>query len=108
MLKFLKYLPMVGLFQDVSESYKAETGKDRPAFLSRRFIGSMLLLTGGLSAILLGVSIDSDVLNTIADKIETIISAGIVIYGLVLGIVGQKKKAKSDTRLATEKAEDVK
>jgi len=91
-----KYLPLVGLLKDVSTAYKDETGKDRPAVLSRRFIGAVLALAGAFVSIQLGVEISADTLAQITDSLDKMVAAGTVLYGAVMVIVGLLKRKKDD------------
>lgn len=92
--KLLKYIKLFGLFKNVQGAYKTETGKDRPAYLSRRFIGAVIILGGAVLSLECGVKIDETLLASISDNIEKIVAAGIVLYGLVMGIVGTVKRKK--------------
>ena len=94
MFKFLKYLPLVGLFKDVSQAYEEEHGAGRPFYLSRRFIGAVIALVGGFAAVQFGVTLDADTLTHLADSTEKLLSAGVALYGAVLAIVGAFKARK--------------
>lgn len=96
MLRFLKFLPLVMMFKDVGDAYQSETGKDRPAVLSRRFIGAVLAIIGAALSIALGVTIDANILSSITESISTIITAGIALWGAVVGIIGIFKAKKSE------------
>lgn len=92
--KLIKYFKLFGLFKNVQKSYKEETGKDRPAYLSRRFIGAVIIVGGAVLSLELGVKIDESLLTDITNSIEKIVAAGIVLYGLVMEIVGIVKRKK--------------
>lgn len=94
MLKIFKYLKLLGLFRNVGDAYKEETGKDRPAYLSRRFIGALVILIGAVLSFQFGVKIDENILTNITENIEKVIAAAIVLYGLVMGIIGTVKRKK--------------
>jgi len=94
MFKFLKYLPLIGKFDDISVAYKEETGKDRPAYLSRRFVGAIVALTGATLAVIFGVTLDANMIEEVTKNIETMVSAGITLYGIVLAVYGLLKKKK--------------
>jgi len=102
MFKFLKYIPLVGLFKNVKTSYKEETGKDRPAYLSRRFIGTVIALGGAILAIQFGIIIDTTILEQLTDNIEKLVATVIAIYGIVLAIVGLFKKKDSNVTGGTK------
>ncbi len=95
MFKFLKYLPLVGLTKDVSKAYKEDTGKERPAYLSRRFVGALIALAGGFAAIQFGVKLDETILTQITDSLDKLIAAGIALYGAIVVIVGIFKRKKA-------------
>jgi hypothetical protein len=92
MFKFLKYLPLLLKLKEVSEIYEAETGKPRPALISRRFLGAVLLLISAGLAKYFDITIPENMIETIADNIDAIIVAAIGIYGGVMGVVGIVKK----------------
>jgi hypothetical protein len=96
MFKWLKYLPLAALGKNVSEAYKEETGKERPAYLSRRVIGAALVLAGGFTAIQSGVQIDANILNSITDSLDKIIAAGITLYGTIIFLIGLFKRKIPD------------
>lgn len=91
-----KYLPLVALGKDVRNSYTEEHGKDRPFWLSRRFIGSVIALGGGFVAVHYGVKIDAATLLTMTDSVEKMASAGVALYGAVVVVIGimQRKPAE--------------
>ncbi len=95
MFKFLKYLPLVSLTKDVSKAYKEDTGKERPAYLSRRFIGASIALAGGFAAIQFGIKFDETILTQITDSLDKLIAAGIALYGAIVVIVGIIKRKKA-------------
>ena len=94
MLKMFKYLKLIGLFKNSKKAYKEHTGRDRPAYLSRRFVGAVVLLVGTALSIYVGVEIDKEFLNMVADNIEKVVAAGIILYGAVMEIVGIVKRER--------------
>jgi hypothetical protein len=62
----LKVLP---IFRDVTQTYKQETGKDKPAFLSQRVWGATI---AGVTALLTGLGITLDADYSILDKIRIV------------------------------------
>lgn len=94
MFKFFKYLKLIGLFKNSKKAYRKHTGKDRPAILSRRFMGAVILLVGTTLSIYFGVEIDKELLNSVTDNIEKIVAAGIILYGAVMEIVGIVKRER--------------
>ena len=96
MITFIKYLPKVLLgFKDVSDKYKEETGQGRPWYLSRTFIFSALCFIGTLITIVTGISIDPQLLNTLADNLPTLISSIIALVGAILSFLAQWKSQKN-------------
>lgn len=96
MRKLIKYLKLFGLLKNVNKAYQEEKGKNRPAYLSRRFIGAVILLGGAVLSLKFGIKIDETVLTQITDNLDKAISAGIVLYGLIMGIVGIIKREKKE------------
>ena len=94
MFKIFKYLKLIGLFKNCNKAYKEHTGKDRPPYLSRRFVGAMVLLGGTALSIYFGVEINKELLNMIIDNIEKIIGASVILYGVVMEIVGIVKRER--------------
>jgi len=94
MFKLFKYLKLLGLFRNVTDAYKEYTGKDRPAYLSRRFVGALIILIGAVFSFHFGVKIDESILSNITESLEKIIAACIVLYGAVMEIVGILKRKK--------------
>jgi len=92
--KIFKYLTLIGLLQNVTNAYKEHTGKDRPAYLSRRFVGALIILIGAGLSVHYGVKIDENILTNITESLEKIIAASIVLYGAVMEIVGILKRKK--------------
>ena len=96
MITFIKYLPKVLLgFKDVSDKYKEETGQGRPWYLSRTFIYSSLCFLGTLIAIGTGITVDPQLINTIADNLPTLISSVIALVGAILSFIAQWKSQKN-------------
>ena len=93
-MEFLKFLPLILRFRDCADAYKQETGKGKPAYISRRFVGAVLFLVAGFLVKQSGIVISDDAVSLLADNIDTAIVGAIAIYGTVLGIVGQIRKGK--------------
>lgn len=94
MLKIFKYLKLLGRFRDIEATYKEETGKGRPPYLSRRFVGALVIFVGAALSLHFGVEIDENILTNITESIEKIVATGIVLYGLVMEVVGIVKRKK--------------
>ena len=94
----LKYLPAILKGRDVSDKYLADQGTEKPAIISRRFVGmATLVIASGLGAasIYFNVSIPDENIQGIINSTMQVIAAGASIYGAILTIIGeinQKKK----------------
>ena len=92
MFSFLKYFKLIALFRDAVTVYKEESIGDAPvpALLHRRVIGAIIAVIG--TALWVYFGLDTDILNGhlagITDSIDKIVSAGLVLYGIVQVIVG--------------------
>lgn len=91
-MNFLKYLPLILKFKNISEVYQEETGQGKPFYMSRRFIGLVITVIFAIVTIWTGVTVDDAISLQIADNIVAVITAVITLYGVVLGIIGQVKK----------------
>jgi len=96
MIKILKYLPLVAMGKNVRNSYLEETGKERPPYLSRRFVGAVTTLIGGFLAIHYGINISNENLSQVVDSVDKLISAGITFYGVLMTIWGTIDKQKNN------------
>lgn len=94
MFKIFKYLKLLGRFRDIEDVYKEETGKTRPAYLARRFLGAVVVFIGAVLCLQFDVKIDENILTNITESIEKIIATCFVLYGLVMEIVGIVKRKK--------------
>ena len=98
MLKFLKFLPLVMMFKDVTDAMQAakkDATADRPWFLSRRFVGAVMTVVFAVISIASGVTLDANVVSSITDSAFAMVSSGGVLYGLILLIVGAIKAKKA-------------
>ena len=86
MLYLLKYLKGILLFRQVADDYRNETGKDKPALLSRRFINSLIASAGAGATLYTGVNIDAGLIAGIEEHISKIADAGYQIYVLIKSI----------------------
>jgi len=91
-VSFLRYLPLILKFKNISEVYREETGQGKPFYMSRRFIGLVITVIFAIVTIWTGVTVDDAISLQIADNIVAVITAVITLYGVVLGIIGQVKK----------------
>jgi len=87
-----KYIKLLMAWQDVSTVYKEEQGKDRPFYLSRRFIGSAIGLLGVFLHVQFGISLDEATQISLINNVEKFIPAGIIVYGSGMAIVSFAKK----------------
>ena len=94
MFKLLKFVPLVALGKDVRASVAEESGKERPFWLSRRFIGSALTLIAGFCAIQFGVKLDAETLTKLTDNITQLATVVMTLWGLVVTVIGYFKRNK--------------
>ena len=90
----LKYLSLLLQGRSIAVAYKEETGAGKPAYLSRRFIGVVATFIGLAVSTYFGITLDANIIASISDSISTIISALVVLYGLLMVIVGIIRKGK--------------
>lgn len=90
----LKYIWILLTFRQVAEAYEAEKGKEKPFYLTRRFIGALVLVGTTAVTQFLGVELEFDRENLL-NNIELITASGSAIYGTVLAIVGQLRRRKT-------------
>lgn len=93
-MNFLKYLPLLLRFKNVSEVYQEETGQGKPWYLSRRFIGLIVAIIFAIITLRTGITIDEALSLQLADHLISVITAGVALYGIVLGIIGHFKRTK--------------
>ena len=93
MFKWLKYLPLVGLFRDVSNRWEEETGKKRPPILQRSVLGAGVLVITGFIAIHYGYKVDpidisvaTDSITQIAISLAQLYAAALALYGVAMKI----------------------
>ncbi len=98
MFQYLKYLPKIIFgFKDVSDTYKAETGENRPWYLSRTFIYSLLCFLGTIATIATGITFDEEQIKAIADNTPSLITAIIAIVGAIMSFIAQAKSKRNGT-----------
>mgnify|MGYP001600106607 CR=1 FL=1 len=93
-MSFLKYIPLILKGKSIADAYNEEVGQGKPVYLSRRFVGTVVALAGAGASLYFDVSLDENVLSSITDNMVSAISAGVTLYGVVLGIVGIIKRKK--------------
>jgi hypothetical protein len=98
MFSFLKYLPLILKFKNVSDAYEAEKGGDKPFWLTRRFIGAVIASIGAVAAYLGGITISPEILDEITKSLETVMATGVTLYGLIMAIVGMLTKKKVEVK----------
>lgn len=89
-----KYLISILKFKDITDTYKEETGSDKPWYLSRRFVGTVIAIIAGVLFASQGIVISETQIQLIVDGFITIIPALVSLYGIIMGVVGQIKKKK--------------
>lgn len=96
MFSFLKYIPILLGFKDVTREWKA-TGVNvstKPFWLSRRFTGAVLIFISiGITQIF-GVKIMEEDINTLGDVLIGLSEAATATYGSIEVIVGYFKRNK--------------
>lgn len=75
----VKLIPLAG---DVRKAIKEADGKDF-WFLSRKLVGPAVTLIAAYIAYRYGVTIDAEILASITQNAETVISTAAVLWGLV-------------------------
>ena len=93
MFQFLKYLPLVTAFQDVSAQVKEAGREKRPWYLQRSIIGGIIALVAGFLSIRFGVSLSADQIGNLTDNASQLITAGVAVYGTILSLYGLVMKA---------------
>ncbi len=98
-----KYIKMLTAFKNVSKAYQEEKGTGKPWWLSRRFFGSVFALVGIVLSAFLGLSLEPDQLEQLANLttdlagcIERLVAVGISLYGIVLAIIGAIAKTRNE------------
>lgn len=89
-----KYLISILKFKDIADTYKEENGSDKPWYLSRRFIGTVIAIIAGVLFASQGIVISETQIQIIIDGFITIIPVLVSLYGIIMGVVGQIKKKK--------------
>jgi len=102
MFSWLKYIPLLLKFKDVADTYRKETGENKPWYLSRTFLGSAIAFIFTCLAVIFGITVDNETITVVVNQISTLIPAIIALYGIVMTIVGQitKSRRKSPQELA--------
>ena len=91
---FFKYLPVLLKFKNVAEIYKDEQGKNKPAIISRRFVGAVIILIGAYLGVRYGISAEIFNIEQITEHLMSIIGSITILYGIVMTVVGYIKKSK--------------
>ena len=87
MLYLLKHIKAILLFRQVADAYKNEVGKDKPALLTRRFIGSVAASIGAAATLYTGVQFDAGLIAGIEEHVTKVTDTGYQMYGLVKSII---------------------
>ena len=88
---FVMALMKTSFGQDVKNYF----GGTKPKVMSRRFVGSVIALVGVI-ATTFHVDIPQEILTQATDNIWAIISAGGMLYGVALNILGVIKAKKGE------------
>jgi hypothetical protein len=94
MFKIFKYLFVLLKLKDVSKTYKEEglNVKSKPFWVSRRFIGAVLIAVAAIVKVVFNIEIDPTNIETMTGAILGIGVAAETLYGAIMIVVGQKKK----------------
>lgn len=95
MFKLFKYFWMIAQFKQVSQAYKESEGKDKPKYLTRRFLGAAVLAAGVGLLKLWDITIPESELNQIADYLTMVLGGGYGLTQLVVGIWKREKKKRN-------------
>jgi len=87
----IKYIKMILQLKQVADVYEQEKGKDKPAWLTRRFFGVVITALSAIYFLNTGVELNIDAEN-LSSHIDAIVTGGSVIYGTVMSIYGQIDK----------------
>jgi len=82
-----KYIKLLAGWQDVQDTYRQEKGKDRPIYLSRKLIGSVIGLLGVFLHVQFGIAVDEATQISLIDNFEKLFPALMVVYGSGMAIV---------------------
>lgn len=82
-LKYLKYLPAVFAWKDVSNEVKIKTGQDKPFYLRQRFWGLAGAAGSITAASAWGIEIDKVAVNQAVDSLNMLSQAIYQIYFIV-------------------------
>lgn len=88
-MKTFKYIGLMLGFKNVKKIYAEENlGKEKPFYLSRRFLGAVVTFGGAVSAAMYGITLEPEKLSGITDALENLGKALPVVYGAVLSLKG--------------------
>lgn len=93
-MNFLKFIPLLLRGKGIADAYKEEVGTGKPIYLSRRFVGLVIVLLGAIASMYFGVTLDEGILSSLTDNLLSVISAGVALYGVILSIIGVIKRKK--------------
>ena len=92
MFKYLKLIPKLLTMRSIKKEYEDLTGEKRPWYFSRRFRGAVIATVLSAISIYGGVEVGENMVSSITEHTETIITSAGVLWGLAQIIVGQIKK----------------
>ena len=94
MFGWIKYLPLLLKFKNISDVYKEETGENKSWWLSRRFFGVVIIAIFAFLSIQFGFDMSALSPDVIANHIVNAVQAFIGLYGIIMVIVGYFKRKK--------------
>ena len=87
MFYIIKHIKAILLLRQVADAYKNETGKDKSALLTRRFIGALVTSSGAIATLYTGIDIDAGMIAGIEEHLSKVADTGYQIYLLFKSIV---------------------
>lgn len=91
-MRILELIKLFAKLKDVRAAVEETTGQQAPIYLSRKVIGSILILFAGVLLYLTGVNLDVNMVTNLTDNIEHLIGAIIGIYGFIMFLISALKK----------------
>src|SRR4030065_1704544 len=108
MFYIIKHIKARVLLRQVADAYKNETGKDKSALLTRRFIGALVTSSGAIATLYTGIDIDAGMIAGMEEHLSKVADTGyqiyllfksiipdiVAIWGIIMVIVGYFKREK--------------
>ena len=91
-----KYVGTALKLQDARIVYAQEKDEEPPIILSRKVIGSVILVLGIGLKMVYGIDLTEAIKEDLTKQLEALVTVAISIYGLVMVIISMFKKKKDD------------